>query len=320
MHSGNVSLTFDDSRIDFVSSVPTFNAAVLNTITWNFTNLMPFENRSVFVTLNVNAPTETPAVNIGDILNFTTAITPVATDELPLDNTFSFNQIVVGSYDPNDITCVEGDAVSVSEIGKYLHYVVNFENTGTAAAESVVVKLEINPAEFDLSSLQLMNASHEVFAEVRNNVVEFKFANINLQPTAGDPPVGGHGSILFKIKTLDTLSGGSQVNNLANIYFDYNHPIETNTARTTFAALSLPEFTKDESIVLYPNPASDFVQIKSDSNIKQIELFDIQGRVLQTLMQNNNAVKFDISDKANGVYFLRITTEKGKSVQKIVKE
>lgn len=320
MHSGSVSLNFDDSRIDFISAVPAVNTAALDNVTWNFTNLMPFENRSVFVTLNVNAPTETPAVNIGDILPFTASITPVVADELPFDNTFSFNQIVVGSFDPNDITCIEGDAVPDSEIGKYLHYVVNFENTGTAAAQSVVVKLEINPAEFDISSLQLMNASHEVLAQIRNNVIEFKFANINLQPSAGDPPVGGHGSILFKMKTQPSLSAGSVVANKAEIYFDYNFPIQTNDAQTTFATLSTTAFTKDDSVVVYPNPATDFIQVKADTNIKLVELFDIQGRVLETLTQNDNAVKLDISNKTNGIYFLRITTEKGKSIQKIVKE
>lgn len=320
MHSGAVSLAFDDSRIDFISSVPSASTVALNNLTWNFTNLMPFENRSVFVTLNVNAPTETPAVNIGDILNFTASITPIAGDELPLDNTFSYNQIVVGSFDPNDITCIEGDTVPDSEIGKYLHYVVNFENTGTAAAQSVVVKLEINPAEFDISSLQLMNASHEVLAQIRDNVIEFKFANINLQPSAGDPPVGGHGSILFKMKSQSSLTAESVVTNKAGIYFDYNFPIETNEAQTTFATLSTNNFIKDNSVVVYPNPAKDFIRIKADTDIKRIELFDLQGRILETLMQNGNAVKFDISAQTDGIYFMRITTEKGKSVQKIVKE
>lgn len=320
MHSGAVSLHFDDSRIDFVSAVPATSAASLNNLTWNFVNLMPFENRSVLVTLNVNAPTETPSVNIGDILNFTASITPVVVDELPLDNTFSYNQIVVGAYDPNDITCLEGDTVNASEIGAYLHYVVNFENTGNAAAENVVVKLDINPAEFDISSLQLMNTSHEVKAQIKDNVIEFKFANINLAPRAGDPPVGGHGSILFKMKSQSSLNVGSIVTNKAGIYFDYNFPVETNDADTTFATLNNTGFTKDNSVIVYPNPSNDFIQVKADTNIKQIELFDIQGRILETLTQNENAVKFNISNKTNGIYFLRITTQKGTKIEKIVKK
>ena len=320
MHSGAVSLNFDDSRIDFVSAVPATNAVSLNTLTWNFTNLMPFENRSVFLTMNVNAPTETPAVNIGDILNFTASITPVAADELPLDNTFSYNQIVVGAYDPNDITCVEGDSVDASEIGDYLHYVVNFENTGNAAAENVVVRLDINPAEFDISSLQLMNASHEVMAQIRNNVIEFRFANINLAPRAGDPPVGGHGSILFKMKSQSSLNAGSVVTNKAGIYFDYNFPIQTNDAETTFALLSKGDFTKDDSVKVYPNPAKDVVRIDCDTEIQSVELYDIQGRVLEINTENKKNTQLDLSAKSKGVYFLSIQTKKGKNVQKVIKE
>jgi len=320
MRSGNVSLTFEDSKIDFVSSVPTQNAAFVNTRVWNYVDLMPFENRSIFVTLNINAPTETPAVNIGDILNFTASITPAAGDELPLDNTFSYGQIVIGSFDPNDITCLEGDSVAPSEIGNYLHYAVNFENTGNAAAQNVVVRMEINPAEFDIHSLQVMNASHAVSVEIRNDIVEFKFPNINLQPSAGDPPVNGHGTILFKMKSNIELEAGDLVKNSAGIYFDYNFPIGTGDAETIFSQLSTTDFTKDESIVLYPNPASDYVNISCDSAIKSVELFDIQGRLLETAIDNKKQTRLNIATQSSGIYFVRITTEKGKRVEKVMKK
>lgn len=319
MRSGNVTLTFEDSKMDFVSSVPTQNGAFVNQRIWNYVDLMPFENRSIFVKLNINAPTETPAVNIGDILNFTASITPTAGDELPLDNTFSYGQIVIGSFDPNDITCLEGDSVAPSEIGNYLHYAVNFENTGNAAAQNVVVRMEINPAEFDVHSLQVMNASHPVVVEIRNNVAEFKFPNINLQPSAGDPPVGGHGTILFKVKSNDALQAGDLVKNSAGIYFDYNFPIGTGDAETMFAILSTPEFTKDESVKIFPNPATDFVNISCDSTIQSVELLDIQGRLIQTAIDNKQQVRLDLSSQSNGIYFIRITTEKGKRVEKVIK-
>ena len=36
--------------------------------------------------------------------------------------------------------------------------------------------------------------------------------------------------------------------------------------------------------------------------------------------QNNNTAKFDISNKPNGLYFVRITTEQGTKVEKLIKE
>ena len=105
-----------------------------------YTNLQPFESRSISVTLNLNSPTETPPLNSDDLLNFTANITPVAQDETPNDNTFTLNQTVVNSYDPNDKMCLEGNWLDPVKVGDYVHYCIRFENKGTASAVNVVVK------------------------------------------------------------------------------------------------------------------------------------------------------------------------------------
>ncbi len=309
--SGAVNLVFDDAKIDFVSAIPAVDNLAVNSLTWNYNNLLPFESRSIAVTLNVNSPVETPAVNIGDALNFTTAITPIAGDELPDDNTFTYNQTVVGSFDPNDITCLEGNSVAPTEIGKYLHYVINFENTGNFPAENVVVKTIIDPAKFDINSLQLLNTSNPVDARITGNVVEFIFEDIQL----GGP--GGHGHVLLKIKSKSNLVSGDNVAKSAGIYFDYNAPVDTGMATTVFQSLSNAIFDRDDSISVSPNPTSSKININSNFTIKSIELYDVQGRVLQTIL---NANKLDISEKTNGIYFLKITTEKGSKIEKVVKE
>ncbi len=227
------------------------NLAV-NSLSWNYSNLLPFESRTITVTLNVNSPTETPAVNIGDTLNFVVSTFPLEADENPQDNTFQYVQTVVGSYDPNDITCLEGDVVAPSEIGNYLHYAINFENTGTFPAENVVVKTEVDAAKFDIGSLQLMNTNFPVDARISGNKVEFIFKNIQL-------PIGGHGHILLKIKTNETLVVGDAVANRADIFFDYNFPIDTGLANTVFQNLSNSVFEVDGSVLVAPNPASNEV-------------------------------------------------------------
>ncbi len=125
--SGSVNLTFNDAVLDLVVANPIATTQTTNTLSWNFTNLQPFETREITFTMNVNSPMETPAVINGDILNFGTAITSSATDETPTDNTFTFNQTVVGSYDPNDKTCLEGSVITPALIGQYVHYTIRFE-------------------------------------------------------------------------------------------------------------------------------------------------------------------------------------------------
>jgi len=317
--NGTFNVTYNQDILNYAMATIAPDIQANGLMAWNYTNLLPFENKSYYVGLNVNSPTQTPPANIGDVLNFIATVNPILNDFTPEDNQFIFNQTVVGSFDPNDITCIQGESVAPDTIGEYLHYVVNFENTGTAEAENIVVRVEIDQTKYDISSLQLLNSSHASRTIVRGNIAEFIFPGINLG-AAGDPPVNGHGNVLFKIKTLHTLVSGDVAAKRANIFFDYNAPINTNLASTTFGILSNPQFTIDQSITVYPNPAKNLVSIDSNSNIKSIELFDIQGRILQTTIESGNAAKIDISGKSGGIYFVRVTTDKGIKVSKIIKE
>ncbi|RZJ25124.1 MAG: T9SS type A sorting domain-containing protein, partial [Flavobacterium sp.] len=314
--SGSVNVVFDDAKTDFVSSIPTVNNQSLNSLIWNFTNLHPFESREINFTLNINSPIETPSVNAGDVLEFTTSINFAAGDDTPNDNISQLHQIVVNALDPNAKTCIEGNVVSSQLIGDYLHYNIEFENLGTADAINVVVKDEIDPELFDINSLQVLYSSHEMRASIRGNTVEFAFENINLAAASGNPPVGGHGNVLFKIKTLPGLSIGDEVRNKANIYFDYNAAVETNMARTTFQMLSNPQFQIDQSVVIYPNPAIALVNISSKSTIKTLELYDIQGRLLEVETMQSQATTLDLTGKEKGVYFVKVITEKGIKIEK----
>jgi uncharacterized repeat protein (TIGR01451 family) len=316
--SGNIALTFDDARLDFVSAFPQVDTQSLNQLGWSYTNLKPFESRSIVFTLNVNSPQETPAVNIGDILNFNVTINPVSGDETSADNTFTLNQTVTGSFDPNDKTCLEGNTITPEMVGGYLHYLIRFQNSGTAAAENIVVKDIIDTTKFDIASLQLTSSSHPQVTKITGNKVEFQFESINLPAEIDDEP-GSHGYIAFKIKTKNSLVIGNSVANKADIYFDYNFPIETNAATSTVALLGLNTF-ENTSVTLAPNPTKGMVQINSKDKITTIQLFDLQGRIIQSTTANTLTTDFDLSQQRTGIYFLRIYTGKGVKVEKIMKE
>lgn len=311
--SGILEFNYNDAIFDYVSSTVIPNSTATGSLGFDYTNLMPFETRSIDVILNLNSPTETPPVNIGDIINLLASITPVSGDEIPNDNLFSFNQSVVGSLDPNDKNCLEGTIVDSSKIGDYLHYNINFENIGNAAAENIVVKDMIDTTKFDITSLQIINSSHSMTARITGNKVEFVFDNINLDPSQ-------HGNVAFKIKTKTTLVEGDTVTNNANIYFDYNFPIQTNTASTIFQTLSSGQFEIDNSVGIAPNPTKNNVNVNCNNNIQSVQLFDVQGRVLTTQIVTNSQSVLNISNYTNGIYFVKVTTEKGSKVVKIIKE
>ena len=315
--SGNITLTFNSSKMTFMSSVLPYASIVGNQITFNFSNLKPYANTASEIIFKINTPTHpTNPVNSGDILNFSAVVNPLAGDFKPEDNSFSYKQTVVNSFDPNDIVCIEGNSIPQSMVGKYLHYIVNFENTGTAPATNIVVEMDIDPNDFDISTLQLQNASHEVYTKVKDNKAEFIMEYANL----GN---GGHGNILMKMLSKNTLISGDNVNNKANIYFDYNFPIVTNDAVTTIESgnvLQTVEAKIDNSITIFPIPTNGEVNINADSKISSIEVYDIQGRIIQKQIGiNNKSTKLTIHSNSSGVFLFKVNTEKGILTKKVIK-
>ena len=309
--NGSVVVGFNDNLLDLVSATVTPDVQSFGNLNWNYTNLLPFESRTIKLLMVVNAPTDAPPANLGDVLDFTGIILPTLGDATPGDNTFAMQQVVVSSYDPNDKHCLEGATVNPLRIGDYLHYVINFENTGNAAAENVVVKDMIDAEKFDLTSLQVLSASHNANVRLTGNKVEFIFEQIQLEPNA-------HGHVIFKIKTKNTLAVNSSVSNKADIFFDYNFPIVTNTATTTFQLLATEDFTADQSVRIFPNPTSDRVNIESDSIIQSVDLFDVNGRILSTRVGNQKQI--DLSAQASGIYFLKVKTADGMKIEKVIKK
>lgn len=318
IQSGSIQLAFDDSVSDLVSTDTSTSNQSANLILWNFNNLQPFETRMIHFTINLNSPTETPSLNSGDVLHFETSIASV-NDETPLDNTFALNQIVTNSYDPNDKTCLEGTTIAPSQVGKDIHYMIRFENTGTANAQNIVVKDIIDTTKFDISTLVPLNGSHPYVTKISNgSKVEFIFENIQLP----FDDANNDGYVVFKIKTKPTLALGNTFSNTANIYFDYNFPIITNTYTTTVAALANQDFEFSYYFSLYPNPAKQTlnIQSKKDIEISSISIYNIIGQLVQVMTNAKDISSVDVSNLKTGTYLVKVNSDKGSSNAKFIKE
>jgi len=315
--TATLAFNFDDAVLDFVSSTLAPTSMSTGLLSWNIGTIAPFQSGEFVVTLNVNSPMETPAVNAGNILIFTAVINGLNTDETPSDNAFSLPQTVVNSFDPNDKTCLEGTNIPISMIGKYVHYRIRFENTGTFPAQNIVVKDMIDNTKFDVSTLQITDTSHSCVTRITNpNKVEFIFENINLP--FNDATNDGY--VVFKIKTKPTLTIGSTISNLANIYFDYNFPIVTNTATSTFQTLTNNQFNLDNYVSLSPNPAKDIlnINVQDEVNIKSIAIYNMLGQLVQITTSPTNSI--NVSDLKTGNYIIKLYTEKGEVSRKFIKE
>jgi hypothetical protein len=73
---------------------------------------------------------------------------------------------------------------------------------------------------------------------------------------------------------------------------------------------------------VYPNPVSNIINFSNEANavVSTIEMSDLNGRVVKTVNVNATEGQVSVSDLATGIYMMKITTDQGVAIKKIVKD
>ncbi|MEZ4880086.1 MAG: T9SS type A sorting domain-containing protein [Chitinophagales bacterium] len=311
--SATVAFNYNEDKMDFITASLTPNSTTDGVVSFNINNLSPLAQGSIIINMRINSPADNPAVNAGDTISVTAKISNADnTDERPFDNFAILRQTVVGSYDPNDKTCLEGDIVTPDLIGKPVNYLIRFENTGTANAENIVITDYIDLNTFDINSLQIVDASHSCRTVISNgNKVQFVFDNIQLPFTEPDK----HGFVAFSINLLPNLQIGDSLKNDADIYFDFNLPITTNLAVSEINN-STPTAIKTNNTIagnlnLFPNPNKGQFTLNLDAKGSfpiHINIYDASGKAVysnQYYHNNQSIIPININNLANGIYVVK---------------
>jgi hypothetical protein len=84
--------------------------------------------------------------------------------------------------------------------------------------------------------------------------------------------------------------------------------------------LAIPEIEISNNISVSPNPTSDIVNIYSPNDISKIEVFDLEGRIINRVEVNSNLYSIDFGNYANGIYLLKINQNNKIIIRKIIKK
>lgn len=76
----------------------------------------------------------------------------------------------------------------------------------------------------------------------------------------------------------------------------------------------------NQNFTVYPNPATLFTTVSSTYNIKQIELYDMSGRIIQIFTVNSTSYRVDLHKLSKGIYLIKAITEDGLKIGRFVKE
>jgi uncharacterized repeat protein (TIGR01451 family) len=300
---GDVLFEFDGSKLDFLGATKFVNTETNNSLSFSV-SLYPMQTKTINVFFNILPP---PTNNIEGILTFNATLTADQTDEFEEDNIFELSQVLIGSYDPNDILVLEGDSIYEEEVNDFLHYVIRFQNTGTADAINVRVENELDQ-NLNWDSFEMLSSSHKNRIEIKNRKnISFHFDNIFLPDSTANEPKS-HGFVAYRIKPKLGIEIGDIMANDAEIYFDFNLPIITNKVNTeVFSTLNIKK-ANISNVRVFPNPVKDILNIKSTTQIKSLNIFNHLG---QEVLGNIGKNSINISRLQTGLYFLKIEDNYG---------
>ena len=125
--------------------------------------------------------------------------------------------------------------------------------------------------------------------------------------------------ILFSVKNLGELSG-----RIKDRLLSYGEQMSSKIIATYLQSENFPANYKDarELIVTdsnFGNASVDF--IKTNENLKSIEVYDINGRKIQDLSVNLGSNSYSLKNLKNSVYILRIKADDDKTyIKKVIKK
>ena len=225
---------------------------------------------------------------------------------------------VIGSYDPNDILAYPAGYRSEHRIdaNQDIEYTIRFQNTGTDTAFNISIENLIDPS-LDIESLIAGSASHDyVLTILENGSLRFDFYNV-LLPQSSVNTSGSNGFVSYKISQKVDLPIGTQISNTADIYFDFNDAIVTNTylhlIGEEFIEVILDDNTilLDNELVMAPNPAVDIMRVEVPEMTKDLSyiLYNVNGMIVNAANCPSNVFYINKGMMSSGIYILEIKSE-----------
>lgn len=303
----NVSLELG-SKVDALSSSPVWDSYSNQTLEWTIDALPVNADTMILINDRINLSSE-----IRDEITINASVS-ASEDELDYtNNATSYVDEVVGSVDPNDILVSPNGRVLP---GTRLEYTIRFQNVGNYPASFVKV-FNALPNHIVEGSFKMLSASHDYeMTEYEDGRKEWFFEDIDLPDSVSNEPES-HGYIKYEVMVEEDIHQSVNIYNSADIVFDYNDALTTNTTITS--VLYFSDNNRDKAIHVFPNPAREYTSVVIISEermvpIANIEIIDASGKRVLSKRCEDLPESVDLElDLSAGVYFVRVKGADGAS-------
>ena len=287
---------------------------------YGFTGLLPGQQFEIIVEYTIGPGFLSI---IGENSNTTAEVSINNTDVNLLNNSATLTRPILASYDPNIKLVNKPDSLFLHTLSTfdYLTYTIHFQNEGNYHATHVRIEDKISDM-FDILTLQVIDASHQLYTEINQDKAIFNFDSIMLPHAAADN-MASRGYVTFKLKKPQNLAVSDEILNRAFIYFDQNPPIITGYAKNLIVE-SLASISNDDLAIktrVVPNPFTNFLQVNFTENMSgEIEIYNLKGQIIKKQsFINAFEIQLDTEDIQSGIYFMSIIIDKKLSNYKLVK-
>ena len=221
------------------------------------------------------------------------------------------NAKITGTVDDNDDLIIDKSEVTGTYISGYLKLSGYFKLAG---ADTVNYFLSKQP-----------DVLAEIIWNIKSYTVSFAGDEININPQTIE-----HNGKVKKptepVRTNYVFGGWFTDNGTFENEWDFESKTVTQDitlyARWTVMTGAVETWHATSDIKIYPNPVKDELFIINNEQfiIKNVQIFDLSGRVVFFPSFGGVGGGFNVSSLSQGVYFVRIETEKGIVTEKFVKE
>ncbi len=127
-----------------------------------------------------------------------------------------------------------------------------------------------------------------------------------------------------QVQTIDlafNITGLPAGNYLSTVVIGCNDPTtEFSEVDVNLSVVTSIENNNSIGIMTYPNPANNNFNIKSDSNIDLVTLYDINGKLVNSYKVNATSTQIDVNNLSKGTYLMKIQTGSNEITRNIVVE
>jgi len=196
---------------------------------WFYNDLPPSYAFSKQISLQIPGPGN---FEVGDSLSYKSFMVFNDENGIHQSDTLLYKSELRCSYDPNDKLVQPQRTCNYTLLDETIQYTIRFQNTGNDVAFKVVIT-DLLDSNLNQSTFQLINSSHLDILNTSftdGGLLTFEFNDINL-PDSTSNVQGSQGYVSYTIKTKPNISDYTIIDNTANIFFDFNPAITTNTAQ-----------------------------------------------------------------------------------------